>query len=516
MSDDALYDRIAGIYDPWSRSVTEDVELLRRGGDGLGRAGRRARRGHGADRRPGGTRGRARDRGRRVARDARAGPGVRRARGGRRTSSTCASATCGSRPSPSASRWSPSLSARSSTWRTRSRSSARSPPRRRCSSPTAGSSSTCSRRARRTSRRRDGLGSSGSPASSSARTGTLARGRSTLSVRSPSTRRRWSCTGSRRRSGITSIEQAGLEADDLYGWFDRRPYDGGEDQIWVCRRAALTLRAADSGHGLRLRARPRRPPARPRLEHLRVDAETGLAVDRAAASSSSRRTSRSRRPCPGSPREPRSEASERRRAASPRRPVPDDRATAPPRARRARRARAASGNGARPRRSGRRDARETSVAGRESVAQAPSSRSTSVSERPTRSDSASAHGPSTDVSSRPPVRTPSRPSAPSARPRPRAAPRREASPRAASNPDPTSPMRARASCPACRCRAGGASSTRRKRLSSRAPSGPSTIAVRMVQAKALDGRDVDPGDARAGHREGRCYRGRWTRPSRAA
>ena len=32
------------------------------------------------------------------------------------------------------------------------------------------------------------------------------------------------------------IEQAGLVVDDLYGWFDRRPYEGGEDQIWVCRR----------------------------------------------------------------------------------------------------------------------------------------------------------------------------------------------------------------------------------------------------------------------------------------
>ncbi len=27
VSDDALYDRIAGIYDPWSRSVTEDVDF---------------------------------------------------------------------------------------------------------------------------------------------------------------------------------------------------------------------------------------------------------------------------------------------------------------------------------------------------------------------------------------------------------------------------------------------------------------------------------------------------------
>jgi SAM-dependent methyltransferase len=32
------------------------------------------------------------------------------------------------------------------------------------------------------------------------------------------------------------IENAGLVAEELYGWFDRRPYDDGEDQIWVCRR----------------------------------------------------------------------------------------------------------------------------------------------------------------------------------------------------------------------------------------------------------------------------------------
>ena len=32
------------------------------------------------------------------------------------------------------------------------------------------------------------------------------------------------------------IEDAGLVAEELYGWFDRRPYQGGEDQIWVCRR----------------------------------------------------------------------------------------------------------------------------------------------------------------------------------------------------------------------------------------------------------------------------------------
>ena len=32
------------------------------------------------------------------------------------------------------------------------------------------------------------------------------------------------------------IEDAGLEVEALYGWFDGRPFDGGEDQIWVCKR----------------------------------------------------------------------------------------------------------------------------------------------------------------------------------------------------------------------------------------------------------------------------------------
>ena len=32
------------------------------------------------------------------------------------------------------------------------------------------------------------------------------------------------------------IERAGLEVEALYGWFDRRPWNDGEDQIWVCVR----------------------------------------------------------------------------------------------------------------------------------------------------------------------------------------------------------------------------------------------------------------------------------------
>jgi SAM-dependent methyltransferase len=32
------------------------------------------------------------------------------------------------------------------------------------------------------------------------------------------------------------LEDAGFDVEALYGWFDRRPWDGGEDQVWVCRR----------------------------------------------------------------------------------------------------------------------------------------------------------------------------------------------------------------------------------------------------------------------------------------
>jgi SAM-dependent methyltransferase len=33
------------------------------------------------------------------------------------------------------------------------------------------------------------------------------------------------------------LEETGFEIEATYGWFDRRPYDGGEDTIFVARRA---------------------------------------------------------------------------------------------------------------------------------------------------------------------------------------------------------------------------------------------------------------------------------------
>lgn len=36
------------------------------------------------------------------------------------------------------------------------------------------------------------------------------------------------------------LERAGFEVEACYGWFDRRPYAGGEDTVWVARRSADT------------------------------------------------------------------------------------------------------------------------------------------------------------------------------------------------------------------------------------------------------------------------------------
>ena len=32
------------------------------------------------------------------------------------------------------------------------------------------------------------------------------------------------------------LERAGFAVEACYGWFDRRPYAGGEDSIWLARR----------------------------------------------------------------------------------------------------------------------------------------------------------------------------------------------------------------------------------------------------------------------------------------
>jgi len=34
----------------------------------------------------------------------------------------------------------------------------------------------------------------------------------------------------------TLLAESGLSLEACYGWFDRRPYDGGEDSVWVARK----------------------------------------------------------------------------------------------------------------------------------------------------------------------------------------------------------------------------------------------------------------------------------------
>ena len=33
------------------------------------------------------------------------------------------------------------------------------------------------------------------------------------------------------------LREEGFAVDAVYGWFDRSPWRGGEDSVWVCRRA---------------------------------------------------------------------------------------------------------------------------------------------------------------------------------------------------------------------------------------------------------------------------------------
>jgi SAM-dependent methyltransferase len=40
------------------------------------------------------------------------------------------------------------------------------------------------------------------------------------------------------------IDAAGLDVAGLWGWFDRRPFTGGEDMIWACRRPAAGIESA--------------------------------------------------------------------------------------------------------------------------------------------------------------------------------------------------------------------------------------------------------------------------------
>ena len=45
--------------------------------------------------------------------------------------------------------------------------------------------------------------------------------------------RRWRCGGSSRARWHALLAEAGFEVHACYGWFDRRPFAGGEDSVWI-------------------------------------------------------------------------------------------------------------------------------------------------------------------------------------------------------------------------------------------------------------------------------------------
>ena len=63
-----------------------------------------------------------------------------------------------------------------------------------------------------------------------------ARSRLILGVRGPGGETTMSLAWLPPERWTALLEEAGFEVLATYGWFDRKPYDGGEDTIWIARR----------------------------------------------------------------------------------------------------------------------------------------------------------------------------------------------------------------------------------------------------------------------------------------
>jgi len=61
--------------------------------------------------------------------------------------------------------------------------------------------------------------------------------RLTLGVRGPDAEARMTLSWLSVDEWRALLERAGFVVEACYGWFDLRPYDGGEDSIWLARRA---------------------------------------------------------------------------------------------------------------------------------------------------------------------------------------------------------------------------------------------------------------------------------------
>ena len=214
--------------------MTEDVDFYVDAGTRVWRPGRRARRWNGSDRRS-----RLREAGVRVI-GVDFSPAMLASRGPPPSRPGCRAR----RPTPRRSSRAPRLRARPSrhlpvpvvaSHGDRGREAARGPRGPRTArARTVASSSTSSRRAARTSRRRTAAGSSASPGSSSVRTGTRGREHSrSRALGDVITTFGLHWLSAPEWQGL--LDEAGLEVEALYGWFDRRPYNSEEDMIFVCR-----------------------------------------------------------------------------------------------------------------------------------------------------------------------------------------------------------------------------------------------------------------------------------------
>jgi len=58
----------------------------------------------------------------------------------------------------------------------------------------------------------------------------------TLSVRGPTGQATLALAWLSTDEWRALLERAGFEVEVLYGWFDRRPFRGGEDMVWIARR----------------------------------------------------------------------------------------------------------------------------------------------------------------------------------------------------------------------------------------------------------------------------------------
>jgi SAM-dependent methyltransferase len=62
----------------------------------------------------------------------------------------------------------------------------------------------------------------------------------TLSVRGPESETTMTLCWLSAPEWEALLLEAGLEVEGCYGWFDRRPYLGGEDMVWIARRRAYS------------------------------------------------------------------------------------------------------------------------------------------------------------------------------------------------------------------------------------------------------------------------------------